>query len=32
MSNIFQVVDKVTRESLEIAHEKATFIGTVNRQ
>lgn len=32
MANIYQVVDKVTREALEIAHEKATFIGTCDLQ
>jgi hypothetical protein len=32
MSNIFKVVDMVTKEALRIAHEKATFIGTVDRQ
>lgn len=32
MSNTFKVVDMVTKEALRIAHEKATFIGTVDRQ
>lgn len=32
MANIYQIVDKVTKEALEIAHEKAAFIGTVNQQ
>lgn len=32
MSNVFKVVDMVTRESLRIMHEKAAFIGTVDRQ
>jgi len=32
MSNTFKVVDMVTRESLRILHEKAAFIGTVDRQ
>lgn len=32
MSNTFKVIDMVTREALRIAHEKLTFIGTVDRQ
>lgn len=32
MSNSFKVVDMVTKEALRIAHEKSTFIGTVDRQ
>ena len=32
MSNTLKVVDMVTKEALRIAHEKATFIGTVDRQ
>ena len=32
MSNTLTVLDMVARESLRIAHEKATFLGTVNRQ
>lgn len=32
MSNTFKVVDMVTKEALRIAHEKATFIKTVDRQ
>lgn len=32
MSNTFKVVDMVTKEALRIAHEKLTFIGTVDRQ
>lgn len=32
MSNSFKVVDMVTKEALRIAHEKTTFIGTVDRQ
>lgn len=32
MSNSFKVVDMVTKEALRIAHEKLTFIGTVDRQ
>lgn len=32
MSNVFKVVDMVTRESLRIAHEKCQFIGTIDRQ
>ena len=31
MANTLSVIDMVAREALEIAHEKATFIGTVNR-
>ena len=32
MANTFKVVDMVTREALRIAHEKAVFIGTTDRQ
>lgn len=32
MANTFKVIDMVTKEALRIAHEKATFIGTVDRQ
>lgn len=32
MANTFKVVDMVTKEALRIAHEKLTFIGTVDRQ
>lgn len=32
MSNSFKVVDRVAKEALRIAHEKLTFIGTVDRQ
>ncbi len=32
MSNSFKVVDMVLKEALSIAHEKATFIGTIDRQ
>lgn len=32
MSNTFKVIDMVTKEALRIAHEKATFIKTVDRQ
>lgn len=32
MSNTFKVTDLVANESLRIAHEKAQFIGTVDRQ
>ena len=32
MSNLFVVTDLVAKESLRIAHEKAQFIGTVDRQ
>lgn len=31
MSNTLSVIDMVAREALRIAHEKATFIGTINR-
>lgn len=32
MANTLLTIDKITREALRIAHEKATFIGTINRQ
>lgn len=32
MANTFAVVDMVTKEALRIAHEKLSFIGTVDRQ
>jgi len=32
MANTNLTIDMITREALEIAHEKCTFIGTVNRQ
>lgn len=32
MANSFAVVDMVTKEALRIAHEKLSFIGTVDRQ
>lgn len=32
MANSFEVIDMVTKEALRIAHEKLTFIGTVDRQ
>jgi hypothetical protein len=32
MSNTFKVIDMIAKESLAIAHEKATFISTVDRQ
>lgn len=32
MSNTFKVVDMVAKEALRIAHEKTSFIGTVDRQ
>ena len=32
MANTLKVIDMVTREALRIAHEKATFIGTIDRQ
>jgi hypothetical protein len=31
MSSTYSVIDMVTRESLRLAHEKLSFIGTVNR-
>lgn len=31
MANTLSVIDMVTRESLRIAHEKLSFIGTINR-
>jgi hypothetical protein len=31
MSNTLSVIDMVARESLRIAHEKLTFLGTINR-
>lgn len=32
MSNTFFSIDMITREALKIAHEKASFLGTINRQ
>jgi P22 coat protein - gene protein 5 len=32
MSNTLLTIDKITKEALRLAHEKATFIGTINRQ
>ena len=32
MSNTLLTIDDITREALRLAHEKATFIGTINRQ
>lgn len=32
MSNSFKVIDMVTKEALRVAHEKLTFIGTIDRQ
>ena len=32
MSNTNSVIDMVTRESLRVAHEQLSFIGTINRQ
>ena len=32
MANTLLTIDMITRESLRLAHEKATFIGTINRQ
>ena len=31
MANTLSVIDMVTREALRIAHEKLTFIGTIDR-
>ena len=31
MSNTLSVIDQITRESLRVAHEKLTFIGTIDR-
>ena len=32
MANTFLTIDMIAREALRLAHEKATFLGTVNRQ
>ncbi len=32
MSNTLLTIDMITKEALRLAHEKATFIGTINRQ
>ena len=32
MSNTFKVIDMIGKEALRVAHEKLTFIGTVDRQ
>jgi hypothetical protein len=32
MSNVFKVIDMIAKEGLAIAHEKGTFVSTVNRQ
>lgn len=32
MANTLLTIDMITREALRLAHEKATFIGTINRQ
>lgn len=32
MSNVFKVIDMIAKEGLAVAHEKATFISTVDRQ
>jgi hypothetical protein len=32
MSNTFKVIDMITKEALDILHEKASFIGTTDRQ
>jgi hypothetical protein len=31
MSNTFKVLDMIAKEGLKVAHEKSTFLGTVNR-
>lgn len=32
MSNVFKVIDMVTKESMRVAHEELQFIGTIDRQ
>lgn len=32
MANNLLTIDMITRECLRLAHEKATFLGTINRQ
>ena len=32
MSNTLLTIDMITKEALRLAHEKATFLGTINRQ
>jgi hypothetical protein len=32
MANTLLTIDQITREALRIAHEKASFLGTINRQ
>ena len=32
MANTLLTIDMITREALRLAHEKATFLGTINRQ
>mgnify|MGYP001580973419 CR=1 FL=1 len=32
MANTLLTIDKITSEALRLAHEKATFLGTINRQ
>lgn len=32
MANTLLTIDQITREALRLAHEKATFLGTINRQ
>ena len=32
MANTILTIDQITREALRLAHEKASFIGTINRQ
>ena len=32
MANSLLTIDMITKEALRIAHEKASFLGTINRQ
>ena len=32
MANVNKYIDKITREAVRLAHEKATFLGTIDRQ
>ena len=32
MANSLLTIDKITNAALELAHEKVSFIGTINRQ
>ena len=32
MANTLLTIDMITKEALRLAHEKATFLGTINRQ